>query len=205
MNSLHWYNTQIMKDLAVYRRFLSFFSLLCLLVLAVPIVGAHGGGTPQLTNTEVGPYWISVWTQPDPPQVGDLHLTAALAEPGVLSASLKEAGPPILNALIEVQLQPLDRPGEIISAVASHESAVNKLFYEADLDVPYPGRWEVTLLVSGPDGGSGTVNFELEVVEGSTINMSWLLIRAMVIFMAAVIWVMRGAFRPNPPASSPAS
>ncbi len=191
-----------MKDLTVYRRSLSFFILLCLLVLSVPIVKAHGGGTPQLTNTEVGPYWISVWTQPDPPQVGELHLTAALAEPGVLSASLKEAGPPILNALIEVQLRSLDRPGEIISAIASHESAVNKLFYEADLDVPHSGRWEATLLVSGPDGGSGTVSFELEVVEGSTINMSWLLIGALVVFLAAVIWMMRGVFTSNPPAQT---
>jgi hypothetical protein len=194
-----------MKDLAVYRRFLSFFILVCLLVLSVPIVKAHGGGTPQLTNTEVGPYWISVWTQPDPPQVGELHLTAALAKPGTINASLKEAGPPILNALIEVQLRPWDRPGEIISVVASHENAANKLFYEADLDVPHSGRWEATLLVSGPDGGSGRVSFELEVVEGSTINMSWLLIGVMAIFLAAAVWMMRGAFRPNPPASSQVS
>lgn len=194
-----------MKDLAVCRWFLLFFTLVCLLVLSVPIVKAHGGGTPQLTNAEVGPYWISVWTQPDPPKVGELHLTAALAEPGAINASLKEAGPPILNALIEVQLRPLDRPGGSISAVASHENAVNKLFYEADLDIPHSGHWEATLLVNGPDSGSGTVSFELEVVEGSTINMSWSLIGTMVVFFAAVIWMMRGAFRPNPPASSQVS
>jgi len=171
----------------------------CVWLAAASISHAHGGGAPQLTNAEVGPYWISVWTQPDPPRVGDLHLTAALAEPGAADAPLKEAGAPILGASIEVQLRPLDRPGEVISTVASHEKAVNKLFYEADLLIPHPGRWQATLKVYGPDGGSGSVGFELEVEERVTVNLSWLLIGGVVIFLALIPWLIYRTPGPNSP------
>lgn len=171
----------------------AFIVLLAFLIslAAVSTADAHGGGVPKLTNAEIGPYWISAWIQPDPPQVDDFHLTIALAEPGDSSAPVREAGPPILNALVEVQLRSLDRPAEVVSAFATHDNSANKLLYEADLVAPHAGRWEVVIEVVGPDGGSGTAGFAVEVVAASGFNIVWLLIGAPLIFFAAAFWMLR--------------
>ena len=176
----------------VQRRFLVIFAVAAALGLCYPasMVGAHGGGVPRLTNAEIGPYWISVWSQPDPLRVGEMHLTVALSEPSGPEAALKEAGPPVLNAAIEVRLRPVGWPGETISAIASHENSANKFLYEADLLVPQAGRWEVTLLVVGPDGSSGSVDFEVEVLPASPLKFSWTL--AGVIGVVLLVALMLG-------------
>ena len=75
------------------------------LALAAPagVVWAHGGGVPRLTNVEAGPYWVSVWTQPDPLRVGGAHFTIAVSEPAAATDGRQEAGPPILDAKVQVQ------------------------------------------------------------------------------------------------------
>ncbi|MFQ5611033.1 MAG: hypothetical protein ACE5H9_02765 [Anaerolineae bacterium] len=151
--------------------------MLLLLVLGlgqtIRPAGAHGGGTPQLTNAEVGPYWVSVWTQPDPARVGEWHITVAVAEPPSPGSATNEAGPPVLDATVSVRLTSLERPGQTIMALATHEDAANKLFYEADLDLPRGGQWRASVDVQGPAGG-GQASFELQVLPGErSSGLAW--------------------------------
>jgi hypothetical protein len=126
---------------------------------------AHGGGTPQLTNSPAGPYIVSVWTQPDPVRVGEFHITIAVAE----KSETREAGDLVLDAKVRVQVQPLDPSGESLTAFATREKAVNKLFYEADLDLPSPGKWQVLVAAQGP-AGAGTATFDIEALPASTLS-----------------------------------
>ncbi len=130
---------------------------------------AHGGGVSQLANEPAGPSRVFVWTQPDPPQVGDFHLSLALAEPPAPGADELESGPPIIDATINVELRPLSASAQPVVAEATHKDAANKLFYEADMDFPAPGKWEVVIIVDGPDG-PGQTSFELEVESNSGTN-----------------------------------
>ncbi len=144
------------------------------LPLAVSTAWAHGGGTPQLANADAGPYWVSVWTQPDPLQVGEAHITVAVSEPGVAHDGHREAGAPVLDAVVELRFERLDRPGETATALATHEGAANKLFYEADLAFPDAGHWDVRILVQGPDG-EGSASFDSQVSSPNSFNWPYVI------------------------------
>jgi hypothetical protein len=115
------------------------------------MVSAHAGtGTPQLTNEDIGPYRIFVWSDPEPPQVGEYHVTLALTE------SLPDdpsgfAGKPVFDADITITMTDLDS-GETMVAKATHEDSTNRIFYEAVFQVPAAGEWRIDLAVIGPDG-----------------------------------------------------
>jgi hypothetical protein len=78
-----------------------------------------------------------------------------------------------LGALVQVELKPLDHEGETLAAAATHEGAANKIFYEADLDLPATGRWQVAIGVEGPEG-AGSASFDTEVSPPSTLNWTWI-------------------------------
>ena len=141
---------------------------LTLLLSAQPAL-AHGGGAPQLTNATAGPYRVSVWTEPDPARVGELHVTVAVVEAPEPGASSRDGGDLVLDAAVLVRVEPVDRSGETLIAMATRDNAVNKLFYEADFDLPAEGGWRVEIQVDGP-AGAGSTAFDVDALPPSTLN-----------------------------------
>lgn len=154
-------------------------------------VEAHGGGTAQLANAEAGPYWVSVWTQPHPARVGQWHVTVAVSEPPEGSQGRGEPGPPVLDATVAIRLEPLDRAGEAQVALATHQDSANKIFYEADLELPAEGRWQVEVAVDGA-AGSGSSGFELQVLPASRLNINWAWIGGLGLVVLAAAWFFVG-------------
>jgi hypothetical protein len=150
---------------------------------------AHGGGTLRLSNAPVGPYRLSIWTQPDVLRVGEVHLTLGVTEPGP-EGSL-EAGPPILDATVVITARPLSG-GEIVELLASRDNAANKLFYEADFELDQPGTWRFDVQVSGPQGG-GAAGFESDVSPPSALNVP--LLAGVGVILAVVAWLFMGRRR----------
>lgn len=134
-----------------------------LLCLVGATARAHGGGTPQLTNEAVGPYLLSVWSNPNPAVVGQLHLTLALAD--------AESGAPITEAEVMVAARQGDTT---LTAVATHEGALVPEFYEADFDLPRTGEWQFDIVIEG-ETGSGQAGFTLAVEAGAT-NWLWIVL-----------------------------
>ncbi len=132
-------------------------------------VQAHGGGTPQLVNAQAGPYWVSVWTDPDPIRMGDFHVTVAVSEAPEPEASTREAGDLVLDATVLVRAEPVSQNGETLVAPATRDNAVNKLFYEADLTLPAKGQWRVDVQVNGA-AGAGNAGFDIEASSPSNFN-----------------------------------
>jgi len=165
-------------------------ALWVLLILLWPAqaASAHGGGVPRLTNAEAGPYWVSVWAQPDPLRVGQAHITVAVSRPAQSTAGRQEAGPPVLGAEVQVQFRPLDHGGDTLQVLATHEDAANKLFYEADLELPESGRWEVVVSLEGT-AGSGSAGFETTVSPPQSTN--WLWIGGLGLGALAVLWMVQ--------------
>ncbi|RME65949.1 MAG: hypothetical protein D6790_01070 [Caldilineae bacterium] len=112
---------------------------------------AHGGaGAEQIANEDLGPVRIWVWSDPEPPQVGEYHVSIALTE------SLPDdpngfAGKPVLDWPITVELTHL-ASGTVLTQPATHENATNKVFYEASFAPEEAGEWQVRVIVQGPDG-----------------------------------------------------
>ncbi len=114
---------------------------------------AHGGGTPQLVQAPAGAYEVYTWTNPDPARVGIVHVTVALVEPATQQ--------PVLNAAVQVLAQ-LAEGGQEAAAPATHDNAAIRTYYEADLELPAAGRWQITVAHSDAAGG-GSASFDLEV------------------------------------------
>lgn len=145
-----------------------FLGLLAVLILPQIIV-AHGGGTPQLTNVEFDSNLISVWTEPEPLTTGEVHLTVSVANKGEATQNGFEPGLVILDALVNVAFYSLDDPELIIQAQATHDTAANKFFYEAQLEIPQPGRWEVRISINDVTSTPATT-FVVDILPASTSN-----------------------------------
>jgi hypothetical protein len=154
--------------------------------LVVRPAAAHGGGTPQLVNEPIGPYWISLWTSPEPPRAAEpLHFTIALAEPG----AGREAGAPVLGATIVLSLSRAQDERAPLRVAATNANSANRLFYEADVTLPEPGAWSASIDVDGSEG-SGAVSLVLDVAEAGGPN--WLLWGGGGIAVIAVLFLIAG-------------
>lgn len=127
--------------------------LLFALLLPVKWTLAHGGGVLQVANAPIASYQVSVWTNPATARAGQpLHVTVGVAA---------GTGEPVLDAAITVDLL-TDNGDVVLTAVATTEQSVNRLFYEADLPGTTAGTYKVQLALTGSEG-SGTLSFPLFV------------------------------------------
>lgn len=119
------------------------------------------GGTLRLNRANAGPYAVSVWAQPDPPQVGHLHVSVAVMQ--------LESKRPVLDAEVRLTAARIDREGSPLSGVAIRGAGANKLLYHADLELPAEGHWRVRVGVAGPLG-TGSEAFTLDVEPPVTVD-----------------------------------
>ena len=144
------------KEMLKSRRILQskIYALLLLTValLPTPLLAHAGVGTQHLNNEAAGPYRVYVWSDPEPPEVGEYHVTIALTE-NIEGDTTGLAGGPVLDANVVVELTHLES-GEIFSARATHDDALNKLFYEASFAPPRQGIWSVQVRIAAPGCGA---------------------------------------------------
>ena len=120
-----------------------------LLLTAIKAVEAHGGGQPRLVNEPLEDYTISVWINPSPVTVGEVHLTIGLGFDGSV----------VLNRDIRVFVTPLVG-GQTIESRATHENATNRFFYESDTEITQMGTYQFEVQVAEIDA---TISFVEEV------------------------------------------
>ena len=125
---------------------------------------AHGGGALIAGPVPVGPYMLSLWQNPPDARAGEpLHFTVGLAAP--------EDGAPLLDATILITMQQPNGRSAPVSAPATTEQSINRLFYETDIELSQAGRYDTLIQVAGPRG-SGELDLQVEVRDPSPIN--WL-------------------------------
>ena len=132
-----------------------FFAIIGLLI--VHVAAAHGGGTLQLSSVPAGPFWLTVWTSPEPVRTGQLHVTV-----GVESGDGAPEGI-VLDAVVEVLLTVRSDGGARLSGFATTAQSSNKFMYEVDFELPESGNYLVVINVSGAEG-QGSSTFDLEVL-----------------------------------------
>lgn len=115
-------------------------------------VHAHGSGEPLLAHEEVGPYILYVWIEPWPGETGEMHVTVSVNEP-VPGNPVQTY--PVLDAHVTLNAQPLDHEAATVQVSATHENAINKLFYEGRPFLATPGQWELHLDIQA-EAGSAT-------------------------------------------------
>ncbi|MCU0966347.1 MAG: FixH family protein [Burkholderiaceae bacterium] len=161
--------------------------LLLLVCASAGPAQAHGGGTPQLVQAPSGPYQVYAWTNPDPARIGVLHVTVSLVQPATQE--------PVLDADVQI-VAAAGEGGQTVSAPATHENAVIKTYYEADLDLPAAGPWQITVAHSDA-AGSGSASFSLDV-QPAAFNWRPIAVGAVLAVIAAGAWFL---LRKNAPSA----
>lgn len=134
-------------------------ALLPLVLLGVafilsPSVAWANGGTVEVADRPIGPYLIAVMTSPSPLQVGVADVSVLIYLP-----STKKS---IADATVYVDAKLMGQQGAPSRFPATHANATNKYFYAANVSLPAPGRYDMTVQVTGPKGG-GAVSFSVQV------------------------------------------
>ncbi|MCB0080977.1 MAG: hypothetical protein KDE47_08615 [Caldilineaceae bacterium] len=134
---------------------------------------AHGGGTPQLVNSEAGPYRLFVWTQPEPLHAGDVHVTVAVILPDSQSESQDDAGLnqndlAVTDATVHVTFR-LPQTSQQIAVQATLGEWTGVPYYESDVTLPAAGDWQTNIDVEGPQG-KGEITFALSILPPREIN-----------------------------------
>lgn len=115
---------------------------------------------------EDGPFAITLFS-PEPLRVGATDLSV-LVQRG-------EGGAPVLDALVEIELEGPD--GGTRRAAATRAQAVNQMLHAAMVDLDATGRWRVRVSVRGSgDGGGGELSGELLVGPARPLQGLWLLL-----------------------------
>lgn len=117
---------------------------------------AHGGGQPQLVDVPSGPYHLYVWTNPQPPQAGVVHVTVALVQP--------DSQQPVLDATVQVTATLTD--AAVVTSAATHDNAAIKTYYETDMTLPQAGVWEIAVGHADAAGRGGAA-FKLTLEPGA--------------------------------------
>ncbi len=172
---------------------------LVLVLLSMPAIGlAHGGGTPQLTNAEAGPYRLFAWTEPEPWRADEVHLTIVVTLPppagSVIDDSVvnNQLDQPVNDAAVDVGFVSVENRDLSFEAVAELQALGNNTSYEVDTTLPVAGLWQVEISVDGLDG-QGQASFQIDVLPARTLN--WPLIAGggalLILAVAAVGWTRR--------------
>lgn len=170
---------------SVRHRFLSgivvlvFLSGLMLFVFPLRMAFAHTDGALQLSSVSAGPYNVTVWSWPEPPREGEVHISIAVV--------LAEDASPVLDAEVEVGAE--TSSGDlVISVPATTEDSENKFLYEAVLEFPDKGMYDVTIAVRG--SSEAEVAFQIEVLPEKAFN-PLLLIPIVIGVIGIGAWLIR--------------
>jgi hypothetical protein len=154
------------------------------------------GGTLRVANVVMGAYRVNVYTDPTPipPDTIDVSVLATFERGRGVAIGLE----------IEIVARRVGGPGDAIRHPATREQADDPRFYAAKFKLGSVGRWEITTVVTGPEG-AGEVSFEVDVQEPGPLANPFLILALALIPLGLVAWWLRGDESPAPEVSSPSN
>ncbi len=142
-------------------------NLTAVLLLGHPWSTAARGDGGTLRHWERRDHFeIAVFTSPYPIVAGPVDISVLVLE--------ADSGEPVPNAKVRVELSPLGRTGAVVRHRATSESATNKLFYAANIQLPDAGAWmvEVAVEIEGMEHVA-KAHFKLEAAAGLPRWTAW--------------------------------
>lgn len=150
---------------------------------------AHEGPPfPIVIDREVGPYVVSIWTDPD---IG-IGTFFVVIEPGS-----DERLPDVSR--VQVGVQPVD--GHLDEAVydAEDQNVRYGARYLAEVPFDSGGTWNVRIVIDGAEGG-GEIRTEVEPTPDGTIGPIGLIVYALPFLAVAFLWIKAAMRRRQPSA-----
>ena len=122
--------------------------------MLAPLVAHADGGTVQLREAS-GPFVVTVFTAPEPLRAGPIDTSVLVQD--------RETGRVILDATVNLAVQPAAGTSPRFQARATHAQARNKLLQAATIDIPAAGWWTIQISVSR-DGAQAVLATKLLVL-----------------------------------------
>jgi hypothetical protein len=135
----------------VYSTRADWLPILFALATAAPQAGADGGQVQW--SGLVGPYRMTVFTQPVPLRAGAADFSVFVQDP--------QTGAAVLDGRVQIDLTPLDEAGGTVSARPSRAAATNKLLRAAIVHLPAAGKYRALVTLTAP-GGPVQAEFDVE-------------------------------------------
>lgn len=129
------------------------FEITILLLAALYARSARADGGTVLIAADREDYRITVLASPTPLRAGPIDISVLVQE--------RDTGRVVADATVEVVLRSSDANQRPLQALATSEAATNKLFRAALFNLPRPGRWELSTLVT-VDGQRLTVDADVD-------------------------------------------
>jgi hypothetical protein len=108
-------------------------------VMLAPLVLHSDGGTVQLRQAS-GPFVVTVFTAPETLRAGPIDTSVLVQD--------RETGRVVLDAAVNLAVQPVGGTGARFQTRASHAQARNKLLQAVTVDIPAAGWWTMQISVS---------------------------------------------------------
>ena len=165
---------------------------LLLAILLAPGLLLANGGTLRFLGI-LDPWEVAVFTDPTPVRPDSLDVSVLVTLPG---------NPRPVDGL-EVAVAIRQPDGEEVRQPATREEADDPRYYAAKFRGMGAGEVEVTVIVTGPEGGGGTATFTVEAREpGALEHPAVLFLMALVPLAGVTWWLRRGR---GPEAATPAA
>lgn len=159
---------------------------------AVPTTILANGGTLRLTAM-LGPYEVSVFTDPTPVRPDSLDVSVLVRRPGDAQ--------PLRGLRVFVRAEAMDHVAMPLEHEATREAADDPRYYAAKFPLVASGRWRITVSVAGEEG-SGEGSFEVNAVEQSLLGQPRIIIPLALLPLVFVAWWL---YRGGPGGESPGS
>lgn len=158
-----------------------FLTLLCLLAFASPTVAvAHEGPPfPIIVDHEVGPYLVSVWTDPD---IG-IGTFFVVFEP---NPEVQNISKEIRS--VEVGVEPVSGRLEEVLYPAETQRTRKGARYFAEVEFDQGEMWKVRVVIEGDDW-SEELNSEVEATPDGSIGPIVILIYAFPFLLVGILWI----------------
>lgn len=132
----------------------NWFLITAALLLTAAVAHADGGSI-QLSKI-IGNYEITILTSPNPLRAGPVDISVLVQETGPTK--------PTADVNVTLHVAPVAHPDEEVLYPATREAATNKLMHAAKFELPAAGRWQVMVVIDGPQGQART-QLEIDALE----------------------------------------
>lgn len=112
--------------------------ILVMSAILAPVVAQADGGTVRLREAS-GSFLVTVFTASEQLRAGPIDTSVLIQD--------QETGRVILDAAVNLALQPMGGPSHRLLSRATFSHANNKLLQAATIDLPAPGWWTVQVFV----------------------------------------------------------
>jgi hypothetical protein len=163
-------------------------ALLLLVALATFTAPAlANGGIVRISHRPVGPWFVTVYSAPNPLRTGQLDI----------SALVQDSTDEIIDIPVMVDAEPVGFAAESVEQPATRRQATNKLFKAAKFPVETPGRWSFRIRIGaaadpGFEGAGGELSFEADVAKTTILDRPYLLTVMVLLPLAVLAWVLLG-------------